>query len=250
MEYALLSPTAPRFFPPAPMARHGEAIYERRDLLGLSGPAVAALSEQYAKEDPAAYAKFSQQTLSRWESDRTGAIIAASSPARIRSLARALQWTMQEFERHVGVPAELASVGVVHGHEPMRLVGGLILVPVMGSANGGQPHEYVLPVKPSLVRGDNTRAYEVTGNSMDDGKEDAIRDGDWVLVDMSLVTPANGKVFLLEIIGDGMTIKRLRQIGSDWLFMSDNPDVSESWRADQVRVVGQVYGGVDFKEIR
>lgn len=233
------------------MPKFGEAIYERRDVLGISGPEAAMLSETYAREKPAIYAKFSQQTLSRWESDRTGAIIAASSPARIRSLARVLQWTLEEFSTKVGVPAvgwEL--VAPRDDAAPTRLVGGLVIVPVVGLANGGRPSEYGLPVEPSLVRGDNTRAFQVEGDSMANAAGGGIRDGNWVLVDTSLTTPVNGRVFLLEIIGDGMTVKRLRRVGDAWIFMSDNPAVGESWREDQVAIVGQVYGRVDFAEIQ
>src|SRR5690606_1843722 len=123
------------------MPRFGEAIYERRDLLGISGPEASALSERYARENPAKYARFSQQTLSRWESDRTGAIIAASSPARIRSLAQVLQWTEAEFAEKVGVPtfSSAATTGEAGRDE---LVGGLVLVSVVGSANGGKPDSY------------------------------------------------------------------------------------------------------------
>lgn len=133
----------------------------------------------------------------------------------------------------------------------LRIPGGLVMVPVLGVANGGRPGSYGLPVEPEMIRGDNTRAYQVEGNSMATNTADGgIRDGSWVLVDMSLTNPANGRVFLLEIIGDGMTVKRLRRFGSDWLFVSDNPDAGESWREDQVRIVGEVYGRVDYTEVR
>ena len=75
-----------------------------------------------------------------------------------------------------------------------------------------------------------------------------IHDGDWVLVDTSLTKPINGKVFLLEIIGDGTTVKRLRQVAGQWVFLSDNPG-GETWTADQVRIVGEVYGRVDYEAI-
>ena len=50
-------------------------------------------------------------------------------------------------------------------------------------------------------------------------------------------------------LGDGMTVKRLRNVEGAWVFMSDNPEAGESWRDDQVRIVGRVYGRVDFEEI-
>lgn len=229
------------------MARYGEAIYERRDVLGITGPELAAQSEPLSLENPALYAKFSQQTLSRWESDKTGVAIGSSSPARLRALAKLLQWTAEEFEENVGVP--VASGRAAASDNRLQLVGGLVMVPLVGVANGGLPSEYGVPVIPELVRGENTRAYLVEGNSMAIGEDRGIQDGDWVLVDTSITEPKSGYVFLLEIIGDGMTVKRLRNIEGEWLFISDNPS-GESWREDQVRIIGQVYGKVDYTEIR
>ncbi len=47
-----------------------------------------------------------------------------------------------------------------------------------------------------------------------------------------------------------MTVKRLRRVGSDWLFLSDNPDAGDTWREDQVRILGEVYGRVEYTEVR
>ena len=230
------------------MSRYGEAIYERRDFLGITGPDLAAMSVDLMRQDPALYAKFSQQTLSRWESDKTGAIIAASSPARIRALAKLLDWSVEQFEHHVGVPGNTSLVTAMPEGQ-VQLYGELVMVPVVGVANGGRPGEYGIPVEPKMIRGGNTRSFKVEGNSMDTGKDTDIKDSDWVLVDVSLNQPVNGRVFLLEIIGDGFTVKRLRQVDGEWRFMSDNPESSESWRPDQVAIVGLVYGGVDYKDI-
>ena len=229
------------------MPRYGEAIYERRDVLGITGPEASAQSEKLAASNPGTYARFSQQTLSRWESDKTGALIGASSPARLRALARILKWSAEEFEDNVGVPLGATRTREAGG---MQLYGGLVMVPVVGVANGGPPAEYGVPVVPELVRGENTRSYLVEGDSMAIDDERGIHDGDWVLVDTSLTEPVNGRVFLLEIIGDGMTVKRLRSVEGDWVFLSDNPEVGESWREDQVRIIGRVYGKVDYSEIQ
>lgn len=126
--------------------------------------------------------------------------------------------------------------------------GGLVLVSVVGAANGGKPTEYALPVKRELVR-PSTRAFQVEGESMNDGTDDGIRDGDWVLVDTALTECLNGKVYLIEIIGDGMAVKRLRKLANNWIFLSDNPD-GETFEDSEVRVVGQVYGKVSFGEVR
>jgi repressor LexA len=228
------------------MPRFGEAILERREWLGLSGSEVAARSEVLARTDPALYAKFSQQTLSRWETDRTGRAIAASSPARIRALAHILQWTVAEFERNVGVP--IGGTYAVADSQPIEIPGGLVLVPIVGLVNGGKPAMYGVPVAPEFVRGNNTRAFQVQGNSMEK-PDGGIRDGSWVLVDISVTQPVSGRVFLLEILGDGFTVKRLRRVGDEWVFLSDNPAAEEVWRADQVRIIGVVYGTVAYTDV-
>lgn len=123
-------------------------------------------------------------------------------------------------------------------------------VPVYGSANGGTRSEYGIPVDPELVRCENTHAYEVAGNSMDTGTESGIRDDECGLVDTSLTKCIPGRVFLLEIIGDGMTVKHRRVFDGEWPFASHNAEVVETWRGDQVRVIGHVYGKVNLKAIR
>jgi SOS-response transcriptional repressor LexA len=52
---------------------------------------------------------------------------------------------------------------------------------------------------------------------MDDGTERAIRDGDLVLVDTNLTELHPGKVYVVEILGDGLTVKEARQLGGEWL---------------------------------
>lgn len=243
---------------PVFMSRYGEAIRERREWVGFSTATdCARASEQLALDEPTIFKKFSQSSLSRWELDKTGQFIQGAHGMSLRTLSYLLKWSSDEFEEHVGVP-----VGKVPylddgpdnrttiRSEELLVVGGLVKVPVFGVANGGKPHDYgVLLVKPSMVRGDNTRAFQVEGDSMDTGREGAIMDGDYVLVDLSLTEPVNGRVFLLEIIGDGMTVKRLRNVDGAWVFLSDNPEAGESWRDDQVRIIGRVYGRVDFEEI-
>lgn len=172
---------------------------------------------------------------------------------QLAELLRVLEWTQADWLAALGQPIDETSESEepnqpVDGHGFMEIPGGMLRVPVMGIANGGKPTGW-MPVRKSAVRGANTRAFEVQGDSMAVGDRDGIRDGDCVLVDTSLTKPVNGKVFLLEIIGDGMTVKRLRQIEGQWLFISDNPEVGETWREDQVRIVGRVYGKVDYTEI-
>jgi SOS-response transcriptional repressor LexA len=170
----------------------------------------------------------------------------ASASIEIREGIRTmLGISREEWERETGLytpPLEPTDTAGIH------IPGGLQLVPVVGAANGGRPHEYSIPVRRDLVRS-ATRAFQVEGSSMDDGTEDGIRDGDWVLVDTSMTDLENGRVYLIEVIGDGMTVKRLRRVGRDWLFLSDNPE-GESFREADARVLGQVYGKVSYGRVR
>lgn len=216
----------------------GDRLYELRDRAGLSLREAAArsgLSYGHIREIEKLPGKAENMTANT-----------------MRGLAVAYGVSVEQIVRiATGRPLPITNepVDIVHNDSPKRLPGGLVMVPVYGYANGGRPTEYGIPVDPELVRGENTRAYQVEGNSMDTGTDDGIKDGEWVLVDTSLTKGVTGRVFLLEIIGDGMTVKRLRQFDGEWRFTSDNPEDGESWRGDQVRVVGQVYGKVNFKAI-
>lgn len=127
----------------------------------------------------------------------------ASASVDIREGIRTVLGISRErWERETGLyipPLEpTESIGVV-------IPGGLQMVAVVGAANGGRPHAYAIPVRRDLVR-PATRAFQVEGSSMDDGSDNGIRDGDWVLVDTSASALENGRVYLIEIVADGMTM--------------------------------------------
>lgn len=87
------------------MSRYGEAISERREVRGfLTASDLAARSKTAAAElnDPQ-FQAFSQQTLSRLESDKTGEFIANARPRIQRMLSCLLGWTADEFSAHVGI---------------------------------------------------------------------------------------------------------------------------------------------------
>lgn len=85
------------------MSRFGEAILERREVLGESGPRLAEESKKLEREDPDKFLAFSQQTLSRWEKDATGEHISASKMKMLATLSYLLKWTSSEFNEKVGV---------------------------------------------------------------------------------------------------------------------------------------------------
>lgn len=209
------------------MVRFGEAIYERRDVLGISGPEAAALSEQYAREDPATYAKFSQQTLSRWEMDKTGAILAASSPARIRSLARVLQWTPTQFTQRVGVPAADAI------ERPARIETDLVLsdgvyINVYGAGTGpawGDTDILDTLYIPGLKANHDYIGLKATGDSM----SPYLTHGDVAIIHRDEGTVQPGDYCAVWLSDDGCVVKRLVQELDDGtlLLESLNPSNGE-----------------------
>ena len=214
-----------------------EAFKRRRESLGLS------------QEEVALRADVSPSLVAKIEQGRHD--LRNVKLRNLYGLLRALDWTPEEFAQATGL--ELPGVGEREAGETYRgrpvIPGGLVMVPVVGAANGGKPMEYAIPVQKELVR-PNTLAFEVHGDSMDDGSETAIKDGDWVLVDTSLTDPIPGRVYLVELEGDGYTIKRLRKIGEQYWLVSDNP-AGESIPLDRVaRIVGQVYRKVSYQEVR
>ncbi len=108
--------------------------------------------------------------------------------------------------------------------------------------------EYAVPIREDIMR-PGAVAFEVHGDSMDDGTLDAIHDGDLVVVDTSLTDLVPGKVYLVELPGQGLMVKRLRRVGDALWFMSDNPINGSFPAEDAVRVVGQVYGKVSFGRV-
>ena len=78
---------------------------------------------------------------------------------------------------------------------------------------------------------------------------DDIRDGDYLLVDRNLATLNDGKIYVVEIQGDGFSVKRARKLNGSWYLVSDNPTY-ESFRANQIRVIGQVFQALGQRSLR
>lgn len=71
---------------------------------------------------------------------------------------------------------------------------------------------------------------------------DSLKNGDIVLVDTGLHSLMEGKIFVVEIIGDGYCIKRARKLGGRWWLMSDNPDPQYApLQPKEARIIGLVY---------
>jgi repressor LexA len=131
-------------------------------------------------------------------------------------LCRVLGLDPVAFAAEAGVELP-SSVGV----RPAKVPSDLRMMPVLGVAAGGKPFEY--PVPAELWR-PNGVVFIVDGDSMDDGTERAIKDGEMLLVDTSLTDLQPGKLYVVEIIGDGYTVKEARRINGEWVFLPWNPN--------------------------
>ncbi|MFX6174676.1 S24 family peptidase, partial [Acinetobacter baumannii] len=168
----------------------------RREELGLTQERLAELTALDGPEP-----LVSQTMISALE---TGSSLPTKLQAeRLFALLRALRWTPEEFAEATGLDVPLV---YRPSGEPREDV---VWVPVVGSGVAGRPwpESGSMPVPRPLVRPGSV-LIQVEGDSMDTGEEDGLRDGDLVLVDQNLKDLREGRVYAVEIIGDGITIKR------------------------------------------
>ncbi|BDG15829.1 hypothetical protein TbrSNM41_05630 [Thermus brockianus] len=184
-----------------------------------------------------------QTTISRIE---RGLIhpVQGLSAAELDALIRALRWTPEEFAEATGLEVPLV---YRPSGEPREDV---VWVPVVGSGVAGRPwpESGSMPVPRPLVRPGSV-LIQVEGDSMDTGEEDGLRDGDLVLVDQNLKDLREGRVYAVEIIGDGITIKRARRVGNRWILVSDNPK-GPILEPEEVKVLGEVYRKISIREVK
>lgn len=237
MNYQYIANVSLRTRAVKPRPRWSEALRRRREELGLTQEQVADLTAIDGPEP-----LVSQRMLSSLE-------IGNVSPTQLRSdrffaLLQALRWTPEEFSQSTGL--ELPLLYQPSG-KPLEEV---VYMPVVASGTAGRPwpNEGVLPVPRSLVR-PGSILIRVEGDSMDSGDESGLRDGDLVLVDQSLQDLKPGKVYALEILGDGIAIKRAFQTKKGWIFVSDNPR-GPILEPDEVVVLGEVYRKISIREVQ
>lgn len=202
--------------------------------MGLSQEDVAARSQD----------RLSQTAVSRLERGLVHPVFSLSA-AELDALLKALNWSPREFSEATGleVPLMYVEAGVTATDD-------VVWLPVVATGTAGRPwpQEGVLPVPREFVR-PGSILIRVEGDSMDTGDEQGLRDGDLVLVDQNLRDLRPGKVYALEIIGDGITIKRARKSRTGWIFVSDNP-MGPVLEPDEVIVLGEVYRRISIQDVR
>lgn len=252
------APALPLAACPTYMSRYGEAIRERREVVGYkTGTACAEASAKLEREDPAAFKRFSQSSISRWENDKTGDFIEAAHGKSLRTLAYLLNWNSEEFERHVGVPIgrvpRLEDTGerkiftfLERFGEPTSLT---IRIPIYGTVAAGirgfdrhdEPEEWRRfspdelpkgienPEKLFLVGANGTSMYE-------EGMLRPVPNGSWLLVEADAV-PEEGQLVVAYIeerdLGvvkqfkraEGNAFLRSYQVGGPAFWTQDFPDM-------------------------
>ncbi len=212
-----------------------EIIKERLKQRGLSQ---ASFSKKVGKSPGWASARFFPNI------EHMVRYLAYAEPSTLKRILSVLDWTPEEFAQATGLEVPLV---YRPSGEPREDV---VWLPVVASGTAGRPwpEAGVLPVPKEFVR-PGSILIRVEGDSMDTGDDDGLRDGDLVLVDQNLRDLRPGKVFALEILGDGITIKRARKTKRGWVFVSDNP-AGPVLEPDEVNVLGEVYRKISIREVK
>jgi len=214
-----------------------EALRRRREELGLTQEELAARTANELGEELLA-----QRTISALELGQLYPLKLTTE--RLSAYLKALRWTPEEFYQATGLEVPLV---YRPSGEPREDV---VWLPVVATGTAGRPwpQEGILPVPREFVR-PGSILVRVDGDSMDTGDDRGIKDGDYVLVDPNLMDLRDGHVYLVEIVGDGLAVKRARKVKRGWVFISDNPS-GPILTPDEVRVVGQVYRKISIQEVR
>ena len=160
--------------------------------------------------------------------------LAVWSPEKLEPLAKLLNWdSAREMLLELNIMPEL--LGKLKREDSASLV-GFHLVPIIGVAEAGFPETYPVP---NRLKRPGTRVFQVHGESMNGGNK-PILDGDHLLVDINQTDLQEGKVFVIEIIGNGHCVKRARNRKGEWWLESDNTEFA-SYAPEEAVIFGRVY---------
>jgi len=236
------------------LSTYGQALQERREVVGYkSQPDIAAASVSIAREFPELFDGFSQQWVSRLESDETGERILNAKPRQLRTLAYLLKWGADEFTLRVGISigkVPLIDSGTHPRQASVTELEDPNLSPVYAIADAHRPVSYQTKpledlqiwVKPSDRR-PGLKLFAASGHSMDNGAEKAIKDGFVLFVDTHSRDPRDGAIYVIHVHGDGNCVKRARVLGGQFWLFSDNSDQGKypPFQPDEADIIGLVY---------
>lgn len=188
--------------------------------------------------------RISQSYLSQLE--RGIKPISSLGGERMDVLRRIYKVSVEEWAKRTGMTIA-TPVDEPSRSQTLSPVPNLHRVPVIGLASAGAP---VADDQDARIIGweypveDEYRPYmlclQVDGESMDNGDADGLRDGDRLYVDTRDRDLQEGKVYVVHVHGNGIVVKRARQLGRDWWLFSDNSSFKPI-RPDEATVIGRVY---------
>lgn len=187
-------------------------------------------------------ARISQSYLSQLE--RGIKPLSSLGGDRMDVLRRLYDVSPEEWARRTGMTI---TTPTTTSPQTLSPVPDLHRVPVIGLASAGAP---VRDQQDSRIIGweyptpDEYRAHmlclEIDGESMDNGDADGLHSGDRLYVDTHDLDLQEGKVYVIHVHGNGIVVKRARQLGADWWLFSDNNNFKPT-KPDEATIIGRVF---------
>lgn len=211
----------------------GQSVQKRRQELGETQESLAEAID------------LSQSFIGKLE--RGAADVSAMKVKNFVALLERLRWSAADFAEETGMELSPlirpAAGGGGKGKKNVSMP-SLVRAEVYAPATAGRPslegaehrtHTYLhgRDLKEGL------EFYVAEGDSMTTADPNSIYDGDILHVNAFDRTLIPGRVFLFHIPGDGLTVKRTRNIGGELWLMSDNPS-HDPFRPSEVEVLGRV----------
>lgn len=158
----------------------------------------------------------------------------------LRAFPAAYGMTSQEFAQLTGVTLVVPAEGQPQP-ENVRIVDNLYRVPVRTLAAAG-PAFYTdgAIVDWEHVPADLYRRGMLVVQVVGDSMAPALQDGDYVYVDITHLDCQEGKIVLAHLHGNGLVLKRIRNIMGSPALDSDNP-AHGVVRCDEANIIGTAY---------
>jgi repressor LexA len=231
------------WMPPMPISRPrlAEWLAETRQRLGLG-------QDEVDKRTRDLGARVSQSYLSQIE--RGTKSLEDMGAARMEALRQVYKLTPERWAKETGLSIVSPGAASTPSYpSTVREIPEVVLMPIYSLATAGMPMHDAEPLDydPIAMPRDQWHPalmlFLAEGDSMSDGQEDSIRSGDILHVDMRDTDPTEGRVMVVQIPGQGVTVKRVRMLGGAYWLFSDNPDQRRypPFQADEAKILGGVH---------
>ena len=144
------------------------------------------------------------------------------------------------YNTRVSTPLQTPSVVEITGYRMMPIYA--LASAGVDAAEAVPLHDYPPLMFPESSWHPALRMFLAVGDSTDSGRENSIRDGDIIHVDMRDLDPTPGRICIVQIPGQGVFVKRVQQFGAVMWLVSDNPDQIKypPFQVDETHVLGSV----------